>query len=161
MPRYFRQWTLGAIAACALNCSAALADWEDTRWGMSADEVRSVVSGLRDWFTEPDAIEKVKPFKIPFWTQMVLENHVYIVEFLFLEEKLAAIHMTLLDATCDKLAIEFFKKHGPTEKLDTDFGTMMQWRAGNDRIRLNHFTKSQNEDEKCLLTYSDWRLGAG
>lgn len=150
--------TMIGVIAALLIASAANADWENTRWGMTPDELKAAVPNLLDW-DPPGSPEEAGKVKTLLWKQMFFDGHLYGVRFSFIDGKLRWVQMTPFNVTCDKLEKELISKYGPTEKIYTDVGPITSWHVGEDRVGIYNKPASGSDLAVCEHYYVEWFAG--
>jgi hypothetical protein len=142
-----------AIASWTSNNTAALADWERTRWAMTVDEVKAVVPGIVDVPYEGEREDSEYPVYVLLAAPHVSDNVFYIVTMGFLYGHLNSVGLKPVSIECDELKKRLTEKYGEVPDSKFEKGTAIEWHVDGDRLVL--ITPFETNDSiKCILYYA-------
>jgi hypothetical protein len=142
-----------AIASWMLNYAAALADWENTRWAMTVDEVKATVPGTVEIPYEGERDETGYPVYGILAAPYVSDNTFYVVTLNFLYGHLNSVGLKPVSIKCDELKKRLVEKYGEVPDSKFEKGTALEWHVDGDRLVL--ITPLQTDDPiKCILYYA-------
>ena len=139
-------------AAAALFGSAAQADWQYTRWGMTMDEVVVASKGRATRPKKPNTVEDgsiLNLLSAPYTANRLK----FKAEFWFAEEdrRLSSVRLSLIKISqCPDMRGALTNVYGPAEKSKTSLGEFLRWwdrDNGNDILLMDY------PDAICSLNY--------
>lgn len=153
---------LAAVAAGWLSLAgAAQADWDPTRWGMSADEVRRVVPAvttapLGEAFRTPGfGDDKIRAATLYLYTRIDRENRTYDVRMGFVENRLRSVEFAMTNANeqlCTTARNNLQRRFGtPVGGGAGEGGRFDSWNAPNDSVVFIYRTEPA---PRCVILYA-------
>ncbi|MQX45741.1 hypothetical protein [Sinorhizobium medicae] len=137
----FRFFIVTAVAV--LFGSAAQADWQYTRWGMTVDEVLVASKGKASKPKKPNTVEDgsiLNLLSAPYNVNRLRSK----AEFWFSEEdrRLSNVRLSLMKISqCPELRGALTNVYGPAEKSKTSLGEFLRWwdrENGNDILLMDY-----------------------
>lgn len=163
-PRRRRNAVAAAAGALFLfsGPTPASADWQNTKWGMSVEDVKRVRPDARE--APPDVVKELRTDS----TLPVLVDAYSTSEFKFRavfsvdrrSRKLMQVRLDLpLAHDCSRLKEALTTRYG-APRTDSDYKVGQQvlfyiasWRGGNDQISWMHWLAAGKDPEACNVTY--------
>jgi hypothetical protein len=147
-------------AACFLLPGPAQADWEPTRWGMSAQDVRRVVPAattapIGETFRAPGYGDDKNNATFYLYTRIQRENRTYDVRMGFAEDKLRSVEFALIDANeqlCTTARNNLQRRFGtPAGGGAGEGGRFDSWNAPSDSVVFIYRT---DPAPRCVILYA-------
>jgi hypothetical protein len=153
-----------AFAALIMLPAIARADWEPTRWGMSADEVRSVMPSaspqpIGEAFNAPGFAEQRTQTNVSYlYTRIDREARTYDVRMGFAGDKLKSVEFAMTNPSpryCEDARSNLQRRFGtPASGGAGEGGRFDSWVGGSDLIV---FLYRNEPAPRCTILYAPGR----